>query len=182
MPQIEYYAGAWITELTLVPAHPGQITHDIPSTGSLRVFEQGHGRWEGVVRWKVRKGAAAAGMEAMLTGLDVVSNFIELPIHRPTISAATTVAAEADGVYTLAADPGDAILGAYVRSHNRLFSVQGWDAARLRMTLWPDFPLVRGDPISPALSVRARGAGGVPDMPRTPHWSGPWVLSWVEAI
>ena len=181
MAEITYYADARLTEVTLTPDHPGQISHDIPSTGIIKTLNQGYGRWEGVARFGVMKGEEAAAMEAMLASLDGSANYVELPIHRPTTEADTTIASVSGEEFTLTTDPKGLVPGAYVRSGNRLFVVRTVVDATRTITLWPFVPLEASDPIEVATTVRARSTRR-PDFPSTPHWSGPWVLSWVEAI
>ena len=183
MAQIPYVVGARIIELTLTPAVPGQIQHNIPSTGGIKVFNRGYGLWAGVARFGALKGSDAAQFEAMLAALNGPENYIELPLRgRETIAAATSITAVNDLVYTLAASPAGLARGSYVRSRDRLFVVSAQPSAK-KIQLWPLVPLKVGDVIDVASTIRARlGDGNIPELPSTPHWSGPWVFSFREAI
>ena len=183
MALIPYVAGARITDFTLSPIVPGQITHTIPSTGVIKTLNRGYGLWAGVVRFGILKGSVAAQVEAMLAALNGFENFVELPLRgRATIAAATTVTAVGGSVYTLAASPAGLARGAYVRSGDRLFVVSAQPTAR-KVQLWPPVPLRVGDDIEVAATIRARSSdGNVSDLPTTPHWSGPWVFGFREAI
>ena len=183
MAQIPYVAGARIIELTLTPSIPGQIQHSIPSTGETKIFNRGYGLWAGVARFGALKGSAAAQFEAMIAALNGSENFIELPLRgRETIDTATRVTAVNDLVYTLAASPVGLMRGAYVRSRDRVFVVSAQPSAS-KVQLWPLVPLKVGDVIESAATIRARSINGnVPELPSSPHWSGPWVFGFNEAV
>ena len=183
MAQIPYVVGARIIELTLTPTVPGQIQHTIPSTGEIKTLNRGYGVWAGVARFGALKGSVAAQFEAMLAALNGAENYIELPLRgRATIAAATKISAVNGLVYTLAASPNGLVRGAYIRSGDRLFVVSAQPAVN-KIQLWPSVPLEVGDDIAIASTIRARaGEGNVPELPATPHWSGPWVFGFREAI
>ena len=183
MAQIPYVAGARIIELTLTPSVPGQIQHNIPSTGGIKILNRGYGLWAGVARFGALKGSFANQFEAMLAALNGSENFVELPLRgRGTIAASTRITAVNDLVYTLAASPVGLVRGAYVRSKDRLFIVSAQPSAS-KVQLWPLVPLKVGDIIEIATTIRARSIDGdVPELPSTPQWSGPWVFGFREAI
>lgn len=182
MAQIPYAAGARITDFALTPQVPGQISHPLPATGGLKVFNTGHGLWHGVVRFGVRKGGPAAEIAAMLASLNGAQNWLELPWRAyPTIDAASRIAGTLGSIYTVAVVDGLA-RGAFVRSGGRVFVVSAMPAAN-QVQLWPTLPLGVGARLEPVASIRARSRdGNSPDLPATPHWHGPWVWNWQEYI
>ena len=183
MAQIPYAAGARIIELSLTPSVPGQIQHEIPFTGETKILNRGYGLWAGVARFGVLKGSAAAQCEAMFAALNGSENYIELPLRgRATIDAATSITAVNGSTYTLAASRLGLVRGSYVRSGDRVFVITAQPSARV-VQLWPLVPLKVGDVIKSAATIRARSSGGnVPELPSTPHWSGPWVFGFREAL
>ena len=183
MSQIPYFAGARIIELTLTPTVPGQLQHNIPSTGEIKTLNRGYGMWAGVARFGSLKSSDAAQFEAMVAALNGSENHIELPLRgRTTIATATKITAVNDLVYTLAASPGGLMRGAYVRVKDRLFIISAQPAAN-KVQLWPLVPLKVDDVIEIATTIRAQSIdGGVPDLPSTPQWSGPWVFGFREAV
>ena len=183
MTQIPYVLGARIIELTLTPTVPGQIQHTIPFTGETKILNRGHGLWAGVVRFGVLKGSVANQFEAMLAALNGSENYIELPLRgRGTIDAATRITAVNGSVYTLAASPAGLAIGAFVRSGDRVYVIIAQPSAR-EVQFWPFVPLAVGDDIEIASTIRARASdGNVSELPATPHWSGPWVFGFREAI
>ena len=183
MSKIPYAPGARLIELTMVPSVPGQIQHNIPSTGITKIFNRGHGLWSGVARFGVLKGNAAAQVEAMFASLNGSENYVELPLRgRRTIATSTHIVTSIGSVFTLSDIPDGLGRGAYVRSGDRVFIISAQPSSD-SIQLWPSLLLQAGDSIEPALTIQARSSDGVvPELPSTPHWSGPWVFGFSEVV
>ena len=184
MAQVAYPTDdARIVDFSLTPSVVGQINHEIPGSGALKVLDRGYGRWQGVVRFGVLQGEAAQKMTAMFAALNGTTNFIELPVRgHPTIGGAAAISDVDGATYTLAVEPEGLAVGAMVRSGARLFVISAMPAAD-KVNLWPTFPLAEEEMLSPATTVRARSRiNAVPDIPSNPHWGGPWVWNWQEAL
>ena len=182
---VSYFTGARITEFSLNPDAPGQIAHEVPSTGTTRVFNRGYGRWRGVVRFGALKGAAVHQMEAMLASLDGAAESVELPLRgRASIAAASVqVDAPSGGATRLTTAPGDMVRGIYLRKDKRLLIVTEWDASSREISVWPAIPLMENDLLTRATTVSAQSRrDATPDLPLSPHWGGPWVWNWQEAL
>ena len=179
MAEVSYATAARIVEFAMTPATPGQISHPIPSTGTVRTLSLGHGLWRGVVRFGVLKGNAVGEIEAMLAALDGANNYLELPIRGRRVPAGDASITAASGTgYTVSG--ATLAPGMYVRARNRVFTVTGVSGGTV--SLWPTLPLDTSDTLVPASTIRAMSRGAGPDLSVTPHWGGPWVWNWQEHV
>ena len=181
MTEVSYPAVAWQTQVNIRLIKPGQVYHQLFYSDSGSLLERGFGIFEGTCIFGEAYAEDADVIEAFLNSLNGRANHVELPIQRSTINRATTVKAKAAGVYTLAADPGNLKIGAYVRSGNRLLQIISVGTGPT-ISIAPDSVLGVGDPIAPAPSVRAASVRAVPLSRRSTSWGGPWTWAWIERL
>ena len=181
MAEVNLPAVAWQTQVNFHLVKPGEIFHELAFSDNASILERGYGHWQGVTVFGEAYADDADQIEAFLNSLYGRVNFVELPIHRATIDAATSVSSHMGDVYTLAGDPGALKVGAYVRAGNRLLQITEV-AGGPTVKFVPDPVLADLAPISPAATVRAASVRNSPISRRTTEWGGPWAWNWAERL
>ena len=181
MAVVSWPSDVLVTAHDIQAVNPSQIVHELPNINSIQVFEQGYGTWLGSSTLGVRYDGKV--VEGLLASMNGVSNVVEMPLLRDTISGSNVAITAATGnAYTLASRPTGIATGVYVRSGNRLFIVQSVTTGNTPLvTLWPYYPLGTSDTLGPATTIRVRSRGAV-TMPRVRGWYGPWTFRWAEAV
>ena len=164
---------ARITELSLQRMNPGDVRHEVPSTGRETLLKFGYGLWHGLVTFgEMDDVAQAQRIEAFFASLDGGANTVHLPIDHIKASAS-------DAPKTLAEMTDDDI-GTYWNYEGRLYAVTGIGAGTA--SLWPTKPVPAGAALAPATHIVAKERDGAPAMPHTPHFLGPWTWLFKEAV
>ena len=169
MAHLPWYNGIRITDLTLNASVPGQIIHEIPSTGAVRIFNQGAGRWEGtIVFGRVDNMDVGLRIEAFIAGLNGSQNTTDIPLDRikNLRTAGTTL--------------GRAQIGRYYNAGNRLIVVSGRVGGKT--IIFPELPLSESAALTSPSRIHIRLTGAAPSMPHQPDNHGPWALSFTEAL
>lgn len=174
MAQVAYPIGvARITELRLQRANPGDVNHEIPSTGKVETLKFGHGLWLGVITFGALDDVESAQrMEAFFASLDGAANTVNLPLSH--IKRNPNAAAKRRNAFA-AAD-----VGTYWTHGGRLYIVTGVTGTTASM--WPTVPLAANQMMTPAAHIVAREREGAPIMPHNPHVLGPWTWQFREAV
>ena len=182
MAQVEFPAAALIVEMSLEPVTP-EIVHSLAATGETQTLTLGGGYWQGTIGFLPRD-PKNNDAERFFAEMSSQSNHCELPLSRPTLSAAAPVAitAAAAGVYTLASNPAGLAPGAYVRAGNRVYSViTATGGSTPLVTLWPYRGLTTADTVGAAdtIRVRSRGFQALTRAGRDQY--GPYQMQWIES-
>lgn len=169
MANLPWYSGIRIVNITLVPSVPGQIVHEIPTSGSQRVFNTGFGRWEGTIQFG-RVDNADVGMrtEAFIAGLNGSQNTTEIPLDR------------IKNIGTSSTQLRNAAIGRYYNYKNRLIVIHG--RASNKTLFWPEININENEGLTSPKTLRIKLTGNQASMPHSPDNWGPWVLSFVEAL
>ena len=176
-------------ELRLRRENPGQITHEIPSTGARKTFTFGAGHWAGQVTFgRMRDRQSSQIMEAFIASLDGGANWTQLPLREAKTYRSATTSLQVSGstagsllTHTFDNNPLEAAdVGTYWNSSNRLFIVTQVDGANV--ALWPQLVLAADTRLTAATFVLARQDANSPTMPQTVDFGGPWSWNFVEAI
>ena len=169
MALIPWYSGLRITNLNLIPSVPGQITHEIPSTGAVRTFNAGAGRWSGTIQFgRIDSEEQGLRTEAFIAGLNGSHHTTDIPLERIKgfESSDTTLA--------------EAAVGRYYNYGSRLVVIHGREGGNTR--LWPELNIAESDTLTSATLLRIRLTGAQAVLRQEPEIWGPWVLSFTEAI
>ena len=169
MAHFPWYSGIRIVNLTLIPAVPGQIRHEIPSTGAVRVFNTGAGRWEGTISFgRVDNADVGLRTEAFIAGLNGSQNVTEIPLGN------------IKRFRTPNATLGTAQIGRYYNYNDRLIVIHGRENSNT--LFFPEIPIKENEDLTSANRLRIRLTGQQANMPSSPNNWGPWVLSFTEAL
>lgn len=180
MARIDLPSGILTLETTLKPEMSGQIQHIIPSSGAAITYNQGPGFWTGTTTWKTRRDERTAqAVEAMLAALNGTDNYFELPLNRQTIQNNLIITGAQPGAWTIGDKPEDLVDGTYLRFNNRLFICT--QAESENINVWPLVSTAPNGTARPARSVRAE-VTRIPELRKTPNWSGPWSIAWRERL
>ena len=169
MAQLPWYNGIRITDLTLVPAVPGQIVHEIPSTGAARVFNAGVGRWEGSIQFgRVEDPDVGLRTEAFISGLNGSSNTTDIPLRLiKNLQTADSTLKEAQ-------------IGRYYNYGNRLILIHGRVGGKT--LIFPEIDINEDSALTSPTRLRIRLSGSQSALPHQPMNFGPWALSFFESI
>ena len=176
MAQVNYPADAYTTEVTLQAFTPGQITHNIPSTGNVVPFNLGPGRWQGTISWKTSNDGAA--IEAAIAALNGAENWMAIPLRRPTIETSVAIRSAQPGLWTLASAPAD-LANKFVRFGQRVYVIVNQNGNTV--SVWPLVNTDSSGTMEPTKTINIHSTR-TPELRATPHWSGPWTISWRERI
>ena len=169
MANLPWYGDIRITNLTLVPAVPGQITHQIQYTGVSRVFNTGYGRWQGTISFgRVDDQDIGMRTEAFIAGFNGSQNTTEIPLEN------------IKGFRTPNAQLQDTQIGRYYNYKNRLILIHG--RASNKTLFFPEIPINENEGLTSPKSLRIRLEGATASLPHSPDNFGPWVLQWTEAL
>lgn len=164
---------AWVNQiriinLSLVASIPGQIRHEIVSTGSVKVYNQAAGRWAGSVQFgRVDSPEIGRRIEALISALNGSQHTTDLPIANIKGAAPNTTLATAQ-------------IGQYYNFGNRLILVNGRSSGK---TLhFPQINIAEDSVLTSANRLRIRLTNAQTLMPHTPDNQGPWALAFTEAI
>ena len=196
MAEIPFPSVAKIRSIPLHVILPGQLIQRSIFTGTRQVLNRGFGIWSGTVEIELKHSATEAAREAgeiesFLNALKGGENFTRIPVHRPTISAASgaidAIINNPDGTisFTLAVAPTAAQgfrAGAVVSVGKRMFMLRSLGIGGT-ITLDPQMPLPIGTVLEPVTTVRAHRPEGSRNPGRhTPSLRGPWSFAWEEDI
>lgn len=168
MAEIEWAPDIRITEIALTAANPGQIIHEIPTTGSMRVFNRGVGFWQGTITFgQLDNMTQGQNVEAFIATLNGSQNITRIPltdIKRFRNQSNTPIPLS------------NAVPGRYYNYKDRLILVN-------KNAIFPEIPINPSESVVPASFVRVRLAPNSNVLMRhRPETYGPWVLSWREAL
>ena len=163
MAEIQWSTDARITNLTLNADNPGQITHEIPSTGTLRVFNQSFGRWTGTIQLgQVESQDQGQRIEAFIAGLRGSQNATRVPL-----SHIKGFASDSNTPVRFS----DVVAGRYYNIGDRLFVAYGGGV------VFPNLPIAPSTAVRPATFILVRlAAGASPLLPHRPDQYGPWAI------
>ena len=169
MAHFPWYDGIRITNLTLVPAVPGQIVHEIPTSGASRVFNTGFGRWEGTISFgRVDNADVGQRIEAFIAGLNGSQHTTDIPLDR------------IKNIRTADTQLRNAQIGRYYNYKNRLILIHG--RASNKTLFFPEININENEGLTSAKRLRIRLTGRQASMPASPNNWGGWVLSFREAL
>lgn len=169
MAHLPWYNGIRITDLTLSASVPGQIRHEIPSTGAVRIFNQGAGRWTGTITFgRVDSEDVGLRTEAFIAGLNGSQNTTDIPLDRIKSyrTPPTTLRNAQIGRYY---NVGDRLIVVHSRVGNQTL-------------IFPEIPINEEQALTSPTRLRIRLAGAEPTLPHQPDNHGPWVLQFTEAL
>ena len=174
MASVSYPSGvARITELALQRDNPGDVRHDIPSTGATKILRFGYGRWVGTISFgEMDDFEKGQRIEAFLASLDGGVNTVNLPLDH--IKANPNSGNKRRNAFA-ASD-----IGTYWTNDGRLYIVTGVTTGLASM--WPTVPLATTASMTPATHIVARERQGAPLMRHNPSVLGPWTWAFQEAI
>lgn len=168
MAEISWNPNIRIVDLSLVASTPGQIIHSIPSTGAVRIFNQGSGLWTGTITFgEMDEMETGQQIEAFIATLNGSQNTTRIPLVNIKQFSTSTSPTQFRNAKT----------GHYYIYKNRLILSYGGSA------VFPDFPISPNETILPATSILVRQR---PDsqviLRHRPDSYGPWSLSFTEVI
>ena len=169
MAHFQWYDGIRITNLALVASVPGQIIHQIPSTGASRIFNTGVGRWTGTIQFgRVDNQEIGLRTESFISGLNGGQHTTDIPLNQIKSYQTTNT--------TLA----NAVVGRYYNFGNRLVVIN--ERVANRTYYFPNLPLDNDSVLTNPNRLRIRLTNATPILPNSPNNWGPWTLSFTEAI
>lgn len=169
MAELAWNADIRITDLSLVATNPGQIVHEIPSTGSVKTFNRGVGRWSGTITFgQLENMVQGQNVEAFIAALNGSQNTTRIPL------------AHIKGFRNQSASPipfNRVEAGKYYNYGSRLILSNGG------FSVFPEIPIGSSEMVTPATFIRIRQAPAAQVLLRhRPDSFGPWTLSFVEAL
>ena len=169
MAHLPWLPSIRITNLTLTPSVPGQIRHEIPTTGAVKVFNTGAGRWTGTIQFgRVDSADLGLRVEAFIAGLNGSQHTTDIPLARIKNLATADATLET------------AQIGRYYNYNNRLIVVHGRDSNGT--LIFPELPINQNEVLTSPNRLRIRLRETQASMPQTPDSWGPWALSFTEAL
>lgn len=169
MANLVWYNGIRITNLSLVPNVPGQIIHEIPSTGATRVFQTGAGRWNGTITFgRVDNPDVGLRIESFISSLNGGLHTTDIPLQQIKSYRTTDTTLE------------NAQSGRYYNFGNRLVVI--YNRVGKRTHYFPNLPLDDDSVLTNPNRIRIRLTNSSPILPNQPNNWGPWTLSFTEAL
>lgn len=170
MALINYPSVARITELRLTRANPGDVTHEIPSTGRTQMLRFAQGTWHGTVTFGALDNRDdGARMEAFFASLDGGANSVRLPL--------INIKKQCDNTIRALLKPDS--VGCYYRTSKGLVIITSAESSGAG-TWWPPYQFPVNEPFTAATHITVKERGGAPVMPHVPGLMGPWTWQFQE--